>query len=316
MAHKVILDLDPGIPDAVALAIALFHPRLEVVAVTACAGSVSPEQATRNVQGLIEYLDPPRWPRLGGAPLGHTSWLPDHQELYGPQGLGPLRLPVAELHHVHSADKVIIEEVRAAPEEVTVVCLGPLTNLAQALQRDPAVEGLIGRVMMYGGTYLGPGDVGPVVEFNMACDPLAAQRVFHSRTTKTLLPLDTALQVEFSLELFQTIPSQQTRLGRLLHPMLGYLFRRYRERRGREGIFLPEVVALATLLYPQWSLTQFLPGDVETSGELTTGATIFDRRPNPHWTPNVDVITQVDAQEVREFVNRALHHAARCMPED
>ncbi len=313
MLRKVILDLDPGIADAVALAMALYEPRLEVVAVTACAGNVSPEQATRNLQGLIEYLDPPRWPRLGAAPTGEENWLPDHQELYGPRGLGPLNLPVAELHHLHPADKVIIDEVRAAPDQVTILCLGPATNLAAAMQRDPAVAGLIGRVVLCGGTYADPGDVGPVVEFNMLCDPLAAQRVFHSRTTKTLVPLDAARQLEFGIELLQLIPQEQTRLGRLLHPMLGYLFRAYRERQGMEGVFLPEVIALTQLVRPELFQTTFVAGDVETSGELTQGATVFDRRVRPQWKPNIDVVTRIEPQQVMRYVIDALHQAARRM---
>ncbi len=313
MHRKVILDLDPGIADAVALAMALFDPRLEVVAVTACAGSVAPEQANRNLQGLIEYFDPPRWPRLGAAPVGEETWLPDRQELYGSRGLGPLDLPVAELHHLHPADKVIIDEVRAAPDQVTVLCLGPLTNLAAAMQRDPAIAGMIGRVVICGGTYAGPGDVGPVVEFNMACNPLAAHRVFHSRTTKTLIPLDVVRQVEFGIELLQLIPQEQTRLGRLLHPILGYLFRAYRERQGMEGIFLPEPIALAYLLQPELFETVFAAGDIETSGELTQGATIFDRRARPQWKPNIDVATRMNADEVTRYLVGALHNAAKLM---
>ena len=313
MLRKVILDVDPGIADAVALAMALFDPRLEVVAVTACAGNVSPEQATRNVQGLIEYLDPPRWPRLGAAPVGEETWLPDHQALYGPRGLGPLDLPVAELHHLHPADKVIIDEVRAAPDQVTIVCLGPLSNLAAAMQRDPAVAGLIGRVVVCGGTYADPGDVGPVVEFNMACNPLAAHHVFHSRTTKTLIPLDVARQVEFGIDLLQLIPQEQTRLGRLLHPILGYLFRAYRERQGMEGVYLPEAIALTYLVQPELFQTVFAAGDIETSGELTQGATIFDRRPRPQWKPNIDVATRMNADEVTRHIVASLHNAARLM---
>ncbi len=313
MLRKVILDLDPGIADAVALAMALFEPRLEVVAVTACAGNVSPGQATRNLQGLIEYLDPPRWPRLGAAPAGEETWLPDRQELYGPRGLGPLDLPVAELHHLHPADKVIIDEVRAAPDQVTILCLGPATNLAAALQRDPALAGLIGRVVICGGTFADPGDIGPVVEFNIACDPLAAHRVFHSRTTKTLVPLDAVRQLEFGIDLLQRIPQEQNRLGRLLHPMLGYLFRAYRERQGMEGVFLPEVIALAQLVQPELFQTVFVAGDVETSGELTLGATVFDRRPRPQWKPNIDVVTRIDPEGVTRYLIGALHNAAKLM---
>src|SRR5436309_1816157 len=117
MARKVILDVDPGIDDAVALTLALFDPRLEVVAVTATGGNVSPQQATLNVQTIIEQLDPPRWPRMGAASA--DQMLPsDGRRLHGGDGLGNAHFETAELHNMHPAEKVIYDEVRAAPESI------------------------------------------------------------------------------------------------------------------------------------------------------------------------------------------------------
>src|ERR1700761_7249745 len=120
MARKVIIDTDPGIDDAVAL----FDPELEVVALTATAGNVSPEQATRNVQTIVEQLDPPRWPRIGAAPEDNP--LPaDGRLLHGQNGLGNVEFPFAGLANNHPAEKVLCDEVRSAPEEITIICLGP-----------------------------------------------------------------------------------------------------------------------------------------------------------------------------------------------
>ena len=133
MARKVILDVDPGIDDALAVALALFDPQLDVLAVTATGGNVEPQQATRNVQTILEQLDPPRLPRLGAAPLDIP--LPeDGRQLHGTDGLGQAGFPVAELHNIHPAEKVLCDEVRAAPEEITIIASGPLTNIARAMQ--------------------------------------------------------------------------------------------------------------------------------------------------------------------------------------
>jgi inosine-uridine nucleoside N-ribohydrolase len=135
MARKVILDVDPGIDDAVAVALALFDPRLDVLAVTATGGNVAPQQATLNIQTIVEQLDPPRLPRLGAAPL--DSPLPeDGRQLHGSDGLGNAGFPVAELHNMHPAEKVLCDEVRAAPEEVTIIASGPLTNIDPAMPRS------------------------------------------------------------------------------------------------------------------------------------------------------------------------------------
>src|SRR5262249_7219311 len=150
MPRKVILDVDPGIDDAVALALALFDPRLEVVAVTAVAGNVSAEQATRNVQTIIEQLDPPRLPRIGAAVEPERAAPVDARHIHGADGLGNADFPVAELHQRHPSEKVIADEIRAAPDSVTIIALGPLTNVASALRRDPTLAGQIGHLLVTG----------------------------------------------------------------------------------------------------------------------------------------------------------------------
>ena len=128
MTRKVILDCDPGIDDAVALAMALFDPRLEVVAVTATAGNVSADQASRNVQAIIEQLDPFRFPRVGCATAPEDCAGTNALHMHGEDGLGNTGFAVSRLHHRHPSEKVICDAVRAEPNRVTLVCLGPLTQ--------------------------------------------------------------------------------------------------------------------------------------------------------------------------------------------
>src|SRR4030042_3023525 len=116
MPKKVILDVDPGIDDAMAMTMALFDPRLDVVPVTAVGGNVPAELSTRNVQAIIEQLDPPRWPRVGVASPPDHGLPVDGRYLHGVDGLGGADFQVAERRSRHPAEKIICDEVRAAPE--------------------------------------------------------------------------------------------------------------------------------------------------------------------------------------------------------
>jgi purine nucleosidase len=213
MVRKVIIDCDPGIDDAVALCLALFDPRLEVVAVTAAEGNVSARQASLNVQAVIEQIDPPRYPRIGVATAGDNSPAIDGYHLHGADGLGNAGFAVSELHRQHPAEKIICDEVRAAPNEVTIVTLGPLTNIARAFQRDAELPHLINRIVIMGGSLNGIGDVTAAAEFNMYFDPASAGAVFRSPTTKTLMPLDVARQVSLTLGILEELPSEERRVG-------------------------------------------------------------------------------------------------------
>lgn len=306
---KILLDVDPGIDDAVALTLALFDPNLEVVAVTAAGGNVPPDQATRNVQAIIEQLDPPRWPRIGVASMPEMGLPTRNVNLHGSDGLGNSNFQVSPLQHKHPSEKVICDEVRAAPGEVTIVALGPLTNIARALSRDPALVELIDQIVILGGTLDGPGTITPCAEFNIYCDPESARAVFRSSATKTLVPIDISRQVEFGYDLLDQLPAESTRAGRFLRRILPHLFRSYRQELGYESIALNDAVALVAALHPDLFEVELAAGDVELSGELTTGATVFDRRRIREWRTNIAVATKVDTAAARDIILRGLNVA-------
>lgn len=312
MARKVILDCDPGIDDAMALCMAMFDPRLDVVAVTAVGGNCSPVQATRNVQAIIEQLDPPRWPRLGAASMPDDGLPVDGRHLHGVDGLGGAHFDVAELHHLHPSEKVICDQVRDNPEgAVTIVALGPLSNIARAFQRDPELPSLVGQIVMMGGAVAGPGNITPAAEFNVYCDPRSARAVFRSRSTKTLIPLDVTNQVVLSYDVFNQLPDDTTKVGRFLRLILPPAFRGYRRQFGLEGIHVHDTVALTAAIRPELFSTEEMAGDVETGGELTTGMTVFDRRRVPAWRHNMDVALDMQTEAVTESIVRGLLDAAR-----
>ena len=294
MPRKVILDVDPGVSDALAVCLAIAHPELEVVAVTATGGNVTPRQASRNVQAIIEHLDPPRWPRIGFADE-EQPLRTDGRELWGVDGFCGATLGIAELHQQHPALKVIAEEIRNDPGGVTLIAGGPLHNIAAAFQLDPELALQVGHLIIVGGTLNGPGDVTAAAEFNIYCDAEAAQRVFRSHATTTLLPLDVSNKAALTYELLSNLPSEGTSMGRLLRTLLPGAFQAYRQRLGMESMYAAEAIAVMAAIQPDLLATEPLPCDVETEGMLTYGATVIDRRPRTFDRPNMDVAVDINA---------------------
>jgi purine nucleosidase len=310
MARKVIIDCDPGIDDAVAISMALFDPRIDLVAVTATAGNVPAEQASRNVQAIIERLDPPRFPRLGAATFAEGSAGIDNRLMHGDDGLGNQGFVVSRLHHQHPSEKVICDAVRAEPHSVTLVCLGPLTNIARAFQRDPELPGLVDRLVISGGCVDGIGNVTAAAEYNMFFDANSARTVFRSPVTKTLVPLDATRTVKLTLDFLDRLPPETTRVGAFLRRILPFFYRTYHQRLGQESILLHDVVALVSVLEPTLFECTEMSGDVETRGELTLGTTVFDRRYSPQWRPNMDVARRTDPEKVIACIVSALVSAS------
>ncbi|MGV3485192.1 MAG: nucleoside hydrolase [Planctomycetaceae bacterium] len=311
MARKVIIDCDPGIDDAIAICMALFDPRLEVLAITATPGTVASEQSTANVRGLLNHLDPPRYPRIGAASPCDDGPVNDDTDFHGPDGLAGWHFDDSDRQHRHPSDKVIGELLRLHPGQITLLCCGPLTNIARAFSRDPGLMEVVDKVVISGGTYIHSGNVTPAAESNMHFDPQAAREVFFSATTKSLVPLDVTEKVTFGVDLLESIPKKFTRAGDMLHRLLPFAFRAAHERLGREAITLHDPTALLAVLEPDLFKWREMAGDVETRGELTRGATIFDRRVRRHWQFNMEVAIDVDAGEAAERIIRGLRFAGQ-----
>jgi inosine-uridine nucleoside N-ribohydrolase len=304
MMRKVILVTDPGIDGAFATALALNDPELDVLAVAATAGNISAEQATKNVQILVEQIDPARWPRVGAAlPADYGI---DGTRLHGPGGLGNVTFPCAQLHHQHSSDKLLIDLVRQFPGDVTLVVLGPLTILARAFDRDPELPAFIHRLICVGGAWREPGNASAVAEFHFFCDPVSARQVLKSGVPLTLIPLDVTRKLVLSPTDLLELPAPDSRTCRFLRKIVPFGIRMTSNLYGIEGFHLKDVVAVAALAQSELLQSKAMVVDLETRGELTRGMTVVDTRPDQTAKPNVDLATELDVPAARNYIHRIL----------
>ena len=324
MPQKLIIDADPGIGDALAIAVALSDPDLDVIALTGVGGCVSPLQSGRNLQAIVEVLDPPKWPRIG---VGYTgpelpgvddsdlspsrSETPEWQQhlrcLNGSRGLGEWQPAAADLHHTRDAVKLMAELTRQYPGEIVLLTLGPLTNLELACDLDSEFLLRLKGLVCLGGTVMSPGDVTPAAEYNIHHDPEAARAVLRFPATKTLVPLDSSRKAVLTFEQYDRLKlNDTTSLGKLLQNLLPFALRAYHQHLGMEGLYLSEVTALTAITRPDAFQRTTMSLDVEVEGELTRGMTVFDRRANPSWRKNIDVLSDVDPQWILDYLSAIL----------
>lgn len=296
MAQKIILLMDPGIDNAFALVVALFSPEFEVLAVATTAGNVVAGQSTESIQGLIEYLDPPRLPRIGRA-------LPEEYEanrtaLHGNNGLGNIPLKCVSSFHAHDADKLIVDICKSHRNEVKIVCLGPLTTLCRALDRDAELPKYIKSIIVIGGNWRESGDAGAVSEFRFHCDPQATRRVLRMGMPITLIPLDVGKQFILAPAELQNLLLSDHGACNILRKMIPFALRSHAEVLGIEGLRLHSLAAVAWMLWPNLFSRRTLTADVETTGELTKGMLVVDIRPDRK-RPNVDIVDDMHFTELK-----------------
>lgn len=304
----VIIDTDPGVDDALALLLA-GASSLKVLAVTTVAGNVTLDQATENARRLV----PIAWPVVP-PPIyrGETGGYVTAEHVHGADGLSgateltangaPVYPPTAAVHEGEAAD-VIARLARRYPRQVTLITLGPLTNVALGLRRDPEGMALLKRVVLMGGAFREAGNVTPTAEFNIYADPEAAQAVAMSGLPQLWVPVDVTHRCILHLTHLGELPdTPQARCARdVTEAYLCFHAQGYDDW----ACFLHDPLAVGAVLWPELLRTTPLHVEVETEGRLTRGMTVADFRARayqPPLPPNADVCLEVDADEfVRRF---------------
>jgi inosine-uridine nucleoside N-ribohydrolase len=323
MPQHVIIDTDPGVDDALALMLALQSPELCVDAITTVSGNVHVDVATQNALTVLGLFPPERRPPVAkGAdqPLSRLLWTAAH--VHGDDGLGGIsRLRTAEGQPCYpparaslaSCDAVtcLLDSIRRSPGELTLIALGPLTNLAHAWRRDAHVVRQLSEVVIMGGAVAVPGNVTPVAEFNIYVDPEAAQVVFTSGLPIMLIGLDVTERVRLSAEmLVQHVCPAASPLSQFVVACTAQTIQFSSRVERPAGMAMHDPLAVGALIDPSIVRTVPLSVQVETKGEFTTGMLVADRRPlRPDFKApaNVRVALEVEGARFLEMFLNRLH---------
>lgn len=297
MPRTVIIDTDAGQDDAVAILLALASPELRVAGITGVAGNVPLPWVTRNIRILKELAGRPDLPCLAGAAGPLRGPLVTAEHVHGRTGIdGPeLPEPVTPLDPGDAVD-FIVETVRREPERsVTLCALGPLTNLALALRRDPGIAARIGEIVAMGGALFEGGNITPAAEFNIYVDPEAAREVFRAGIPLTLVPLDATHQGLTTARRVAAIRAIGTRVAEAVALMLEFFERHDEAKYGTDGAPLHDPMVIAWLLRPGLFRGRDCNVEVECDSPLTRGMTVIDWWRVTDRPRNVRVIGEVDA---------------------
>jgi purine nucleosidase len=257
MKKKVMIDCDVGVDDALALILAFHSPELDVLGVTGVHGNVSLDKVMVNIEKVLTLLRPSSRPWIARGARRPLQGKPVHAEFFhGEDGLGGAKIPVGEGEDwwevfLGSADEFIIQMARQHPHEITLIAVGPLTNLALALQRDPGSMKKLKEVVIMGGAVRTKGNITPQAEFNFYVDPLAAKQVLDSGLSLTLIPLDATHQVGLTPEIMEErVEPLRNSLSRFLVEATGYDPSEKHFRGGRKVSFLHDPLAVGAVIDP------------------------------------------------------------------
>lgn len=297
--QKVILDTDPGVDDALALLLAFRSPELSVVGITTVCGNVSVDQSGVNVFRVLDLLglkDEPPVARGAERPLKGAPW--GAEGVHGPDGLGGLdekRYPPPQPRlSPLSAEALILELVRDQPGEITLITLGPLTNLARALSKDRATLGGLKEVIVMGGAVTVPGNVTSYAEFNIAVDPEAAQQVLEAGLPLTLVGLDVTHRVILSKRTVEEMARAYPHpLSRFVLDCTGRYMELHERNEGFQGCYLHDPLAVGVAIQPSLVRKRGFRLQVDTGPGPMRGG-MKARSGTPHSLRPVQVCVEVE----------------------
>ncbi len=296
--RRIIIDTDPGYDDALAIMLIEKSRLFDLLAITTVAGNSTIQSTTHNARYVLDLLG-------SAAPLYSGAAAPLKRELIPANVDGLSRLARETLTKQErltgdAADRMI-EIIRNHPREVSILALGPLTNLAEAFRKDESIIPLTQEVVMMGGAIAVPGNQNRVAEFNIFVDPEAADLVFRAAVKKTLIPLDACHDVFLTLEELQQLKGSA--LYEPIQAMMACYLEGARAFEKTPRAYMYDPLAAYFLMNPDAYLTEPMDIQVETESELTRGMTAADRRGGGGEQPNVVVAKSVDRRVfVRDFL--------------
>ena len=279
MPRRIIIDTDPGQDDAVAILLALASPEeLDVLGVVAVAGNVGLHHNASNARKVVELSGRTDVPVYAGCARPMRRHLVTAEHVHGETGLNGPDLPEPEmpLQDQHGVDFIIDTLMNAEPKTITLCTLGPLTNIAMALVKQPAIAERIQEIVMMGGAYFEVGNITPAAEFNIYVDPEAADVVMRCGAPITILPLDVTHMIQSTPARLDAIKALNSKTGDAVHAMLTFSETFDLQKYGWEGAPLHDPTVIAYLLKPELFEGRHCNVTIETASELTMGMTVVD----------------------------------------
>ena len=295
--RRIIIDTDPGQDDAVAILLALGSAELEIVGITAVAGNVPLALTEKNARKICELAGRPDIRVFPGAVRPLVRSLVTAEHVHGKTGLdGPdLPEPTMKLQDRHAVDFIVETLMREEKGSITLCVLGPLTNIALALIREPGIAPRIREIVLMGGGFFEGGNVTPTAEFNIYVDPHAADVVFRSGVPIVMMPLDVTHKALTTASRVAALRKLGTKVGDATAALLDFFERFDEQKYGTDGGPLHDPCVIAYLLRPELFRGRHCNVEIETGSELTMGMTVVDWWGVTGRAKNALVMRDVDA---------------------
>lgn len=303
---KIIIDSDPGIDDALAILLALSEEELQLEGITVVHGNCSAPQGVINALSILEiagYADIPVYEGCNRPLVREALFAP---ETHGSSGLGYASLPFPQQdpQPQHAVD-FLINQLLAFPGEITVVAVGPLTNLALAVRKEPAVIHAVKEVIIMGGAIKAGGNTTPLAEFNVYADPHAAHIIFHSEMPLQLVPLDVTYQCVLTADDVNILQEYDSPISEFIADSTRFYMEFHDSYQGVKGCVINDPLALSLTLHEHLCEYNEYYVDVDISGGVGMGKTFADFYGMEGKQPNMEIALEVKAREfIRLFLDK------------
>jgi purine nucleosidase len=307
--NRIIIDTDPGIDDALTILLALASPEIQLEALTITQGNVTVEKGTRNALAVLEFLGASQIPVAQGCSLPMVGPLLASDHIHGTSGLGNTNLPEPNMNPVpkHAID-YLIKRFLAEPGEISLFAIGPLTNVALAIRKEPRFAEAVKKMVIMGGAIREGGNITPQAEFNVYCDPHAAHVVFHSGIPITLIPLDVTHKCMLYTEQIKQLNQRENPIARFVAEATATYINFTKTKTGVDGCALHDPLTLATVIAPEVLTFEEHYVDVDISSGPSLGGTFADFYHTTGNPPNMKVALDVRG---KEFVDLFLQRMRR-----
>jgi inosine-uridine nucleoside N-ribohydrolase len=291
MKPKLIIDTDPGHDDVLALLLLIKSGLFDIKAITTVAGNSTIENVTKNAAYTLDLVRRRDIPLFSGQPkpLKRDLLL---AVVHGDSGLDGVDTSKTNFTLTGNASQRITELIKKNPNEITLIALGPLTNIARSFEQNPHLPSLLKQIVIMGGAINVQGNKNRVGEFNMVVDPEAADIVFRAYVPKVLVPIDVCNDFPIPLENFQEL--QGSSLYVQIMSMMQKFIEGIEKDEGTKGALVYDAIAAYYLLNPDAFTLELMDIVIETKGEHTFGMTVAEKRKNKSVNPNLEVVIRMD----------------------